>query len=120
MFFKIALIIVISHILPIFTSSETVKTITSDVTILPENCRVLVGEELPLELAGSIPSSAAVTWDVDYGGIGSVLPGMDAVLVAPSTPTIVTVSATIWPTLSGPETHITRQCIVTAPVDHLY
>jgi hypothetical protein len=114
MFFKIAIFVVISLAFPIIAASGTVRTRTNDLTILPEDCTVLVGEEMPLALDGAIPSSSVVSWDVDYGGIGTVLPGRNAVLVAPSKPGMVTVSVTIWPPLPGPETPITRQCIVTS------
>ena len=114
MFFKIALIVIISLVLPMITASGTVTTRTNDLTILPEDCSMVVAAEMPLALKGAHPTSAVVSWDVDYGGIATVLPGKNAVLVAPSEPGMVTVSVTVSSPLTGQETPITRQCIVTS------
>jgi hypothetical protein len=107
-----ALIIVLFLVISIIPASRPITTQNGNLTILPEDCRILVGEELSLELGGSLPSSAIVTWDVDSGSVASVLPGSDAVLVAPTTPSVITVYATITGTKSGRWIYITRQCIV--------
>ncbi len=116
MFRNIALIAILSITLSIVTASEPAKPQSGIVTILPEDCRVLAGEELSLELGGSIPSKAIVTWDVDYGIVSSVLPGTNALLVAPNTPTVITIYATISDTKPGRWIYVTRRCIV-SPAD---
>jgi hypothetical protein len=116
MFRNIALIAILSLALSIVTASEPATPQSGIVTILPEDCRVLAGEELSLELGGSIPSKAIVTWDVDYGIVSSVLPGMNALLVAPNTPTVITIYATISDTKPGRWIYVTRRCIV-SPAD---
>lgn len=111
---NIALIFVITLALPILTTYGATVIPDSLFTILPRDCQVEVDEELHLTLYGVLPKNVVVSWDVDQGGITSVLPGRDAVLVAPSTPTIVTVSVSLSPQIPGMRP-ITRQCIVTSP-----
>lgn len=82
------------------------------VTILPEDCHLGVGEELSLRLDGFIPPQATIRWDVDRGGIFFVLTNPKAVFVAPSQPTVVTVSASIVHPVFGTRVALTRQCIV--------
>jgi hypothetical protein len=115
MFRNAALIIVLCLTLTMVTASEPIITQSSTISILPETCRILVGQELHLELSGSLPSEAVVTWDVDYGEIVSLLPGSSAVLIAPTTPTVITVYATITNATPGQWTYINRQCIVSLP-----
>ena len=114
MFRNIALITILSIALSIFSTSGPATSQIGIVTILPEDCRVLAGEELSLELGGSLPSKAIVTWDVDYGIVSSVLPGKNALLVAPNTPAVITVYATISDTKPGRWIYVTRQCVVTS------
>lgn len=109
---NIALITVLTLALSIVTASEPITTQSSMITILPEDCRILVGQELHLELSGSLPSEAVVTWDVDYGEVVSLLPGSSAVLIAPTTPTVITVYATITGATPGRWVYVNRQCIV--------
>lgn len=111
---NIALIFVITLALPILTAYGATVTPDSLFTILPRDCQVEVDEELHLTLYGVLPKNVVVSWDVDQGGITSVLPGRDAVLVAPSIPTIVTVSVSLSPQIPGMQP-IIRQCIVTSP-----
>lgn len=111
MFRNVALIFVITLALPIITAYGATVIPTSVFTILPRDCQIEVNEEMPLTLYGLLPRSMIVSWDVDQGGITSVLPGRDAVLVAPSVPTIVTVSVSLSPQIPGMQP-ITRQCIV--------
>jgi|WetSurMetagenome_2_1015567.scaffolds.fasta_scaffold857617_1 hypothetical protein len=118
MFRNIALIIVLSLVLVIVPACRPVTAQNGMVTILPEDCRILAGDELSLEIDGSLPSNAVVTWDVDYGTVASVLPGSSAILVAPSTPAVITVYATISGTKPGRWIYATRQCIV-SPVDSI-
>jgi hypothetical protein len=112
MFRTIALIVVLFLVISIAPASGTNPTQNGTLTILPEDCRVLAGEEMSLELDGSLPSSAVITWDVDSGAVASVLPGSNAVLVAPADPSVITVHATITGTKPGRWIYVTRQCIV--------
>ena len=116
MFRNVALIIILSLVLSIVPASEPISNQNGILTILPEDCRVLVGQELSLELAGSVPSNAIVTWDVDFGTVASVLPGSNALLVAPKTPAVITIYATISDTKPGRWIYVTRQCIVSPAV----
>jgi len=88
---------------------------TNTLTILPQDCRILAGEELPLTLDGSLPPDAAIRWDVDDGGVTSMLPGLNAIFIAPSEPEVVTISVSISSAVPGVQTLITQQCIVTSP-----
>jgi hypothetical protein len=118
MFRNFALIVVLFLVISIVPASRPIATQNGILTILPEDCRILVGEEVSLELGGSLPSSAVVTWNVDSGSVVSVLPGSNAVLVAPTKPSVITVHATITGTKPGRWIYVTRQCIV-IPEDSL-
>lgn len=110
----IALIVVITLALPIAAAVGNVTIPARPLTILPQDCELPVHGELVLTLDGFLPSDAVVSWDVDQGGIGSLLPGRDAVLVATAAPTLITVTASILPALPGLPSNVTRQCTVTA------
>ena len=110
---KIAFTTAVFLALSIVTASEPASAHIGTATILPEDCMVTVGEKLSLELDGFLPSTAVVTWKVDDGWVAYVLPGSNAVFVAPSKPAVITIHATISSTSSDQETSITRQCIVT-------
>jgi hypothetical protein len=112
MFRNIALIAVISITLSMVTASAPVTPQSGIVTILPEDCRILAGEALTLELSGPLPSEAVVTWDVDYGEVVYLLPGSNVVLIAPATPSVITVYATITGTKPGRWVYVNRQCLV--------
>ena len=111
MFRNFALIAVLTLVLSIGPASGPVTAQSDIMTILPEDCRILAGEEQSLELRG-LPANAVVTWDADYGSVASVLPGSTAVLVAPATPSVITVYATISDTKPGRWIYVNRQCIV--------
>ena len=113
MFRNAVLIFVITLVLPMITAYGAMTIPAGPLTILPEDCQLAVDGEIVLTLDGFIPRNAVATWDVDQGGISSVLPGSSAVLVAPKGPTVITVSVTITPALPGLSTPITRQCTVT-------
>ena len=66
MFRNAALIIVLCLTLTMVTASEPIITQSDTITILPEDCRILAGPELHLEISVSLPSEAVVIWDVDY------------------------------------------------------
>ena len=112
---NIALITVLTLALSIVTASEPITSQSSMVTILPEDCRILPGQELHLELSGPLPSKAVVTWDVDHGEVVSLLPGSSADLIAPITPTVITVYATITGAAPGRWVYLNRQCLVSKP-----
>jgi hypothetical protein len=113
MYRNIALLFVITVALPIVTAYGATVIPSSVFTIFPRECQLAVNEELSLTLYGLLPKNVVVSWDVDQGGITSVLPGRDAVLVAPSVPTVLTVSVSISPEVPGLPA-ITRRCTVTA------
>ena len=110
---KIAFIAAAFLALSIATASGPASTHIGTATILPEDCMVTVGEKLSLELDGNLPPNAVVTWKVNDGWVAYVLPGSDAVLVAPYKPAVITIRATISSTSSGRITSVTRQCTVT-------
>ena len=112
MFRNVALLFVITLALPFFTAYGATVMPAGPLTVLPEDCQLEVNRELQLELVGFVPRGSVVTWDVDRGGITSVLPGREALLVAPSTPTTVTVSVSISPLIPGLQSRITQQCTV--------
>jgi hypothetical protein len=112
MFRNLAIIFVITLALPIVTAYGAMILPPEPLVILPEDCQVPVDEEIRLELDGHIPSDMIVSWDVDQGGISYVLPGRSAVFVAPSTPAVVTVTASLSPAIPGFTASITRQCTV--------
>jgi hypothetical protein len=114
MFRNFTLITILVLALSIVPASGALTNQNSTLTIEPEDCRVLAGQELSLELGGSVPSNAVVTWNVDYGTVASVLPGTSAVLVAPATPSVVTVYVTITGTKPGRWIYMTKQCIVSS------
>lgn len=113
----IALIVVISLAIPIAFAFGNLAIPARPLTILPEDCELPVDGEMLLTLDGHLPSDAVVTWDVNQGGIGSILPGREAVLVATSAPAVITVTASISPAIPGLPSKITRQCTVTSAQD---
>ena len=120
MYRNVALIAVILLALSMVTASGPAQSRNESVAILPEDCLVLVGEDLLLEIEGSLPPNTVVTWSTDYGGVASTLPGLSAVLIAPDLPGVITVVATISFAEAGWEALITRQCIVILQDDILY
>lgn len=114
MYRTIALIVVITLALPIAAAFGNLAIPARPLTILPEDCQLPIQGEMLLTLDGFIPSEAVVSWDVDQGGISYVLPGREAVLVAPSIPTVITVTASISPAIPGLPSRVIRQCTVTA------
>jgi len=111
---KIVLTVALLLLLVISFSSSAGAMPTNTLTILPKDCQISAGEELSLTLEGRLPPNAVVSWDVNDGGITAVLPGLDAVFVAPGHPAVVTVTVSISSDVPGLETPITRQCIVTS------
>lgn len=110
-----ALIVMILLSLPIIAACGSATFPFTAVKILPEDCRVVAGEQMPLKLNGVIPSQAFVDWAADKGRVTFLLTGSDAVFIAPSEPGVVTISASITPAMSSADTHPTRQCTVIAP-----
>lgn len=114
---KISFIAIIILALAMLVASRPVIGQSSSLNILPLDCRVMAGEYLSMELDGSLPSDAVVIWGANDGGVASVLPSSNAVLLAPSTPGTLTVYVTISSNGSAQETSLTRHCIVT-PTDN--
>jgi len=92
----------------------TTSTPTNELTILPKDCRLLVGEQMPLALDGQIPPNSAISWDANQGSVISAAPGLNALFVAPMEPAIVAISVSISSGTPGGETPVTRHCIVTS------
>ena len=111
---NVALIFLVSFLLPLIAACGSGAAPLTPVTILPEDCHLIVEEEMSLTLDGFIPPQAVIRWDVDRGKIMFVLTGLDAVFVAPPEPTVVTISASVTPAIPGMKTPITRQCVVSA------
>lgn len=109
---NVALTAVLILVFSFLPASEPVTAQSNIMTILPEDCKILAGEQLSLEISDPLPANAIVTWDVDNGSVASVLPGSNAVLVAPPAPSIITVYATITDARPGRWLYVTRKCIV--------
>jgi hypothetical protein len=112
---NVVIIVAVLLALSINVPSSAVAMPTNTLTILPEDCKILAGKEMSLTLNGVFPSNTTINWDASDGGITSVLPGMEAVFIAPYKSTVVTISVSIWPAAPGMESVVTRQCIVTSP-----
>ncbi|MGE5374674.1 MAG: hypothetical protein ACM3XO_06410 [Bacteroidota bacterium] len=113
----ISLLAVVILAISIFAASSPAMAPGERLTILPEDCTLAAGEQIFLKLDGSLPSNVVVNWEVDHGGVASILPGSSAVLVAPSAPGVVNVQVSILPVQSGQVTFISRQCIITSTDD---
>ncbi len=87
-------------------------TASNLVKILPDVCEVRVGEQTPLALDGVIPPNATIQWEASDGSIVSTPPGLNAIFIAPSTPTVVTISVLITSGTPSVDVPITRQCSV--------
>ena len=81
--------------LPIIVAYRTDAPQSNALVILPEDCRMLAGEQMQLSLDGRIPSNADVRWSVNYGGIISSGTGLKAIFLAPSESEVVTISVSI-------------------------
>lgn len=109
-----ALIVAILVLFSIVPPSGVVAMPANTLTILPQDCTVRAGEELPLLLEGFSPDMV-VHWNVDRGGITSMLPGSDAIFVAPPEAGLVMISVSISSAAPGAKMAATRQCTVIAP-----
>jgi hypothetical protein len=109
------IIVAVLLALSINVPSSAVAMPTKALTILPEDCKLLAGKELSLTLDRVLPSNTTINWDASDGGITAVLPGTEAIFVAPYESTMVTISVSVSPAMPGMEDVITRQCIVTSP-----
>ncbi len=112
---KIIQIIAISMSFLGMAACGTVSTPTNTVTILPKDCQMLVGEQMPLTLDGQVPPNAVVNWESDAGSLIFAPPGLNALFVAPPDPAFVTISVSISSGTPSMQIPITRQCIVTSP-----
>jgi hypothetical protein len=111
---KIALILTLLLSFPILVAYRTGAAQNNTLTILPEACKMLAGEQMELTLDGRIPANATISWDVNNGGIVPMSPGLNAIFIAPSESEVVTISVSISAGRPSSENLITRQCIVTA------
>jgi len=111
---KVALILALLLSLPVIVAHRTDAPQSNTLTILPEDCRMLAGEEMELVLDGLLPPDATISWNVNNGGIVFSSPGLNAIFIAPTESEVVTISVSITPDRRSSETPITRQCIVTA------
>lgn len=110
---KIVLIIAVSLFVLSMTACSSVATQTNAVTVLPKDCRMLVGEQMPLTLDGLIPPNAVINWEANAGSMIFAPPALNALFIAPPEPAIVTVTVTITSGTPGTQIPIMRQCIVT-------
>jgi hypothetical protein len=99
------------------TACGTVSTPTNTVTILPKDCRMLVGEQMPLALDGLVPPNSVISWEADAGSIVSSPPGLNALFTAPLQPAYVTISVTISSGTPSMQIPVTRECLITS-LDH--
>lgn len=95
----------------------TPPTASSLVKILPDDCKLKAGEQIPLALDGIIPPNATIQWESSDGSIVFTPPGLNALFTAPLSPTIMTVSVSISSGTPGVNVPITRQCTV-MPADN--
>ncbi|MBN2116689.1 MAG: lamin tail domain-containing protein [Anaerolineales bacterium] len=111
---KIVLSIAVSLSFLSAAACGIVSTPTNAVTVLPKDCRMLVGEQMPLTLDGVVPPNAAINWESNAGSIIFAPPALNALFIAPPKPAVVTISVTITSGTPGIQIPITRQCIVTS------
>jgi hypothetical protein len=112
---NVVIIFAVLLALSINVPSSAVAMPTNTLSVLPEDCKLLAGQELSLTLDGILPSNTTINWDASDGGITFALPGTEAIFVAPYKSTVVTITVSISPATGGMENVITRQCIVTSP-----
>lgn len=91
-----------------------ISTPSNTVTVLPKDCRMLVGEQMPLTLDGLIPPNAAINWEANAGSMIFAPPALNALFIAPPDPAVVTISVTITSGTPSMQIPISRQCIVTS------
>src|SRR5512138_579019 len=111
---KIILMLVSLSLLSAAACSTTL-TPTNTVTVLPKDCRPLVGEQMPLTLDGLIPPNAVINWEANAGSMIFAPPALNALFIAPPEPAVVTISVTITSGTPTSQIPVSRQCIVTAP-----
>jgi hypothetical protein len=111
---KITLMLALLLSFPIIVAYRTGATQSNTLTILPEDCKMLAGEQMTLALDGRIPPNTTISWNVNNGGIVPMSPGSSAIFIAPAESEVVTISVSISSDTPSSETSITRQCIVTA------
>lgn len=94
------------------TGCATPATAAGQVTILPTQCTVKVGEQVTLALDGHIADNAIIVWQADRGSIAFTGQGLNAVYTAPSTPGDSNISAIITSGTPIPQS-LSRTCTVT-------
>jgi hypothetical protein len=98
----------------VMAACGTQSTPDGTVNVLPKDCRMKVGEQIPLTLNGLVPPNAMITWEASAGSLISAPPALNALFIAPPEPTIVTITVTITSGTPSVAIPITRQCIVTS------
>lgn len=112
---KFFLIVAVSLAFLGVTACGNAATATNTVSVLPKDCRLLVGEQMPLTLDGLIPPNSVVNWEANAGSLIFAPPGLNALFIAPPDPAVVTISVSIASGTPSAEIPVTRQCIVTSP-----
>src|SRR5512138_3088148 len=111
---RIILMLIVSLSFLSAAACSTTLTPTNTVTVLPKDCRPLVGEQMPLTLDGLIPPNAVINWEANAGSMIFAPPALNALFIAPPEPAVVTISVTITSGTPSMQIPITRQCIVTS------
>ena len=111
---KLILIFAVSLSLLSPAACGKLPTPSNAVTVLPKDCRLLVGEQMPLTLDGLIPPNAVINWEANSGSMIFAPPALNALFIAPPQPAVVTISVTITSGTPTSQIPITRQCIVTS------
>jgi len=92
------------------------STPSNHVRILPEQCTLTIGKQIPLTLDGVVPPNAAIQWSASDGSILSTPPNINALFTAPLKPAIVTIAVGITSGTPDADAPVTRQCTI-MPVD---
>src|SRR5512138_3904779 len=111
---RIILMLIVSLSFLSAAACSTTLTPTNTVTVLPKDCRLLVGEQMPLTLDGLIPPNAVINWEANAGSMIFAPPALNALFIAPPEPAVVTISVTITSGTPTSQIPVTRQCIVTS------
>ncbi|MFT3894827.1 MAG: lamin tail domain-containing protein [Anaerolineales bacterium] len=81
--------------LTLFIASCGPKDIPADFIIVPDQCRILTGEEFPISLRGTnIPSDGVITWSATKGEVNPPT-GYTVTYIAPQEPGTVRITAVL-------------------------
>ena len=98
------------------TACNSPSTPQNHVRILPEQCTLTIGKQMPLTLDGVVPPNAAIHWTASDGSILSTPPNLNALFTAPLKPAIVTITVGITSGTPDADAPVTRQCTI-MPID---